>query len=445
MCILLANRIAGSQRTQAARGWRFLERHVRSIASRFFHLPRKHFVVSLGAILLGSLSAGALPDEGKPAPPLQFTQLLQAPPGARADWEALRGKVVVLEFWATWCGPCVAAVPHLNQLAASLDPAKFQFISVDDEDPKVVEEFLAKRKMAGWVGNDTTGSVFSSFGVIGRPKTIIVDGQGKVVAATQPELVEAAELQAVAAGKAVKFTPAFDFEALKAKAAPTGAVKPLFGISLIKAPSDASMWMQWTKGGGTGIDIHGADARFLLTYACHTPGDRLVLTSPLPDGRYDLTAEFAGAGESITTPIVQTALASGLHLKVEPKSVTRSVYVLKATDASKKLITPTASTMGSMKSNGEGKIKLVNGSMADLADSLESELDVPVIDETGIGGAFDFEVEFAAKDGESAKTALLKSYGLELNRENKVVDMLEVSPREEPKTETAKPKIAPEK
>ena len=50
----------------------------------------------------GSLSAWALPEPGTPAPPLHITQPLQAPPGASADWSALRGKAVVLEFWATW-------------------------------------------------------------------------------------------------------------------------------------------------------------------------------------------------------------------------------------------------------------------------------------------------------------------------------------------------------
>ena len=61
---------------------------------------------------------------------------MQAPAGSKADWASLKGKVVVLEFWATWCSPCVASLPHLNQLVESLDPAKFQFISIDDEDQR---------------------------------------------------------------------------------------------------------------------------------------------------------------------------------------------------------------------------------------------------------------------------------------------------------------------
>ena len=156
----------------------------------------------------GTASLSALPEKGTPAPPLDSLQLLQAPAGARADWASLKGKVVVLEFWATWCSPCVASLPHFNQLVESLDPAKFQFISIDDEDPKAVQTFLTRKKMSGWVGIDTSGAVFAWYGVKSRPTTIIVDGNGKIVAATEIDSVSAADLQAVAEGKSVTFKPA---------------------------------------------------------------------------------------------------------------------------------------------------------------------------------------------------------------------------------------------
>jgi thiol-disulfide isomerase/thioredoxin len=119
--------------------------------------------------LLGTAPLWAHPQKGAPAPPLDTLKLLQAPLGARADWASLKGKVVVLEFWATWCSPCVASLPHLNQLVESLDPAKFQFISIDDEDLKAVQTFLTKRKMSGWVGVDASGGVFGLYGVESRP------------------------------------------------------------------------------------------------------------------------------------------------------------------------------------------------------------------------------------------------------------------------------------
>src|SRR5256885_9164516 len=115
----------------------------------------KRVPIFILVLFSGLPHAFAIRKEGTPAPPLRLTQLLQAPPGAQADWHALHGKVVVLEFWATWCEVCVADLPQFNKLVASLDPKRFQFISVDDEDPAIVAAFLAKRKIAGWVGIDT--------------------------------------------------------------------------------------------------------------------------------------------------------------------------------------------------------------------------------------------------------------------------------------------------
>src|SRR5687767_11115878 len=65
---------------------------------------------------------------GDTPPPLYLEKLLQAPPDAKVDWDSLKGKVIVLDFWATWCKPCVEAIPHLNQLAKDLTDQPVVFI-----------------------------------------------------------------------------------------------------------------------------------------------------------------------------------------------------------------------------------------------------------------------------------------------------------------------------
>jgi uncharacterized protein (TIGR03435 family) len=106
---------------------------------------------------------------------------------------------------------------------------------------------------------------------------------------------------------------------------------------------------------------------------------------------------------------------------------------------------PTAVTTGSMMSMyWKGKFRLVNGSMDDLASGLEEEFEVPVVNETGIKGRFDAELEFPAKDTEAAKTALLKTLGLELIEADRPIQMLEVSPRDDSKKkEESKPQATP--
>jgi uncharacterized protein (TIGR03435 family) len=410
-------------------------------------------VVIVGAMFIGSLSVAALPEPGTPAPPLKFTQLLQAPPGTKTDWESLRGKVVVLEFWETQCAPCIAEIPHLSKLIAELDPAKFQFISVDGvptEDAEVVQKFLTKRKMPGWVGVDTTGLVFASYGVTAFPTTIIVDGQGRIAAMTRPEDLTTPKLQAVADGKTVNFAQIPDISSLIKSASPASEVKPLIELSLTKAPPSDQKDAHTSRSffGKGQINFSGWNAKALISHAYRDlPDDRFLSTSVFPEGLYNLRAAWP-TGEDydkLIEPLLQTAITCGLSLKVETKTVTKKVFVLKAVDADHKLLIPTASSGGSMSGYWNRKLKIVNRSMDDLANDLEGGLEVPIINETGIEGKFDAELEFPAKDADAAKAAL-KTIGLELIEAERSIQMLEVSPREgTKKAEEAKSQEAPKK
>jgi thiol-disulfide isomerase/thioredoxin len=369
-------------------------------------------MIALATVLLGSVSLWAHPEKGTPAPPLDSLQLLQAPAGARTDWASLKGKVVVLEFWATWCSPCVASLPHINQLVESLDPARFQFISIDDEDPKDVQRFLTKKKMAGWVGVEPSGGIIAWYGIKSRPTSIIIDGDGKIVAATEIDSVSVADLQAVAEGKSVAFKPVSEPTSLDCASAASSAVQPLFSISFSKAAPDAKA--SQVNHSPTGTDFLGDGADGFMTNLFDPFENRYVVNEPLPDGHYDLRVNFVDVPNSVMVAAVQQAVLSGMHLQIQPKTVTKNAYILWATEASKTLLSPSASTHKVKRGYWHGIYILMNGTMDDLAYILATGLENPVINQTGIEGAFDARFTIAGNDIATLNAVLKEKLGLEL-------------------------------
>src|ERR1043166_3171637 len=140
---------------------------------------------------------------GEEAPPLGLESVLQAPGVSQPSWTSLKGKVVVLEFWATWCGPCIAAIPHLNELADKFKDQPIQFIAITDQDKKVVGPFLRKKPMHAWIGLDTDKSMFKDYRVTGIPHTVVVDPKGIIAAITYPTFLTEQHLKDVLAGKKI--------------------------------------------------------------------------------------------------------------------------------------------------------------------------------------------------------------------------------------------------
>ncbi len=91
------------------------------------------------------------------------------------------GKPLVIEFWASWCGPCVKLFPHLNKLHGELEGTGIQFIALTQEPLPFVSKYLRSKKLLYPVGVDIDGQFGKALNVKYIPYAVIVDGEGRVV------------------------------------------------------------------------------------------------------------------------------------------------------------------------------------------------------------------------------------------------------------------------
>lgn len=117
--------------------------------------------------------------KGEPAP--AFTLKLLAGEEVAPVAIASKGKVVVLDFWATWCPPCRKGLPVLEEVAKSFNPDQVVVYAVNQqEDAGTVEKFIKKTNMGLSVLMDNDGAVGQLYRVSGIPQTVIIGKDGKV-------------------------------------------------------------------------------------------------------------------------------------------------------------------------------------------------------------------------------------------------------------------------
>ena len=125
---------------------------------------------------------------GTPAPPLPLPGL----DGSEVDLAALRGRPVVVNFWATWCEPCVREFPLLRQAAAAHREADLAVVGVLTNDrPAAAREFV-RRLDATWpVAVDATATSAAAWGAIGLPHTYFIRPDGTLASHQLGELTKA--------------------------------------------------------------------------------------------------------------------------------------------------------------------------------------------------------------------------------------------------------------
>lgn len=116
----------------------------------------------------------------RPAPNFTLSNLA----GEKITLESLRGKVVLLDFWATWCKPCVKSMPQLNGLHEKWNKSGLSVvgIAIDEDGKKKVEPFILKHKIVYPILVDTAENpVWETYKVKIIPMLFLVDRQGQIV------------------------------------------------------------------------------------------------------------------------------------------------------------------------------------------------------------------------------------------------------------------------
>ena len=122
-------------------------------------------------------AVAAAPRIGNPAPDFQ----LASPGGKTLSLSGLRGKSVVVNFWATWCPPCRAEMPELEALYQKYKDEGVVMVAVNlREDPKRVKRYADALGLTFPIVLDSLGETFQAYGVLALPTTVFVDSNGVV-------------------------------------------------------------------------------------------------------------------------------------------------------------------------------------------------------------------------------------------------------------------------
>jgi cytochrome c biogenesis protein CcmG, thiol:disulfide interchange protein DsbE len=138
---------------------------------------------------------GAAAPEAKPAPPIDVPRLEGS---GRYSNASLKGKVTLVNFWASWCPPCRSEMPAIATFARAHPEIRVLGLAVSDKPSNAIA--FAKKVNVGYeLGADRDGSLSAKFGVPGLPATFVLDSRGDVARSSFGE-VNAEELAGLIEG-----------------------------------------------------------------------------------------------------------------------------------------------------------------------------------------------------------------------------------------------------
>jgi thiol-disulfide isomerase/thioredoxin len=137
----------------------------------------------------------------KPAGELEFLKILNSTVTS-AKLSDFKSKVVILDFWGTWCAPCIEALPHLENLQNRFGN-DLKVITITDESEERIDKFLKKRNVSLPIALDNDRKLAAAFPYRAVSHTVVIDKNGIVRAITTPQEINEEILKQIIAGQQV--------------------------------------------------------------------------------------------------------------------------------------------------------------------------------------------------------------------------------------------------
>jgi len=358
---------------------------------------------------------------GDTPPPVTIESVIQGDLQGSFTLEDLKGKPVVLEFWASWCVPCVQAIPHMNDLIAAFGD-RAHFLNLSTESEAVIRRTATSKGMKGQVVR-VPEAVFLSYGARAIPHTVVLDAEGKVAGITRPKELTAARLERLVRGEPVRF-PDFNYKPASLEQDETlfGQVGNLFGQVVFQIDDTDGTGVRFVKPGH--LLFSGASLSVLLQIAYGVNEHQLDWASENPRERYRVSVVAPDGRNETAKRLLAQSLPTMLGIQVKQVQAQKEVYVLKRRE-DKGLPLEPSQEKRSTSANGNS-LNIRGGTMNDLASLLgDFAVYAPVVNETGVEGTYSVALEWLSGDQTSIQEALA-DIGLVLTKNQRPVDVLRI-------------------
>jgi thiol-disulfide isomerase/thioredoxin len=356
---------------------------------------------------------------GQQAPDLIPREVLQG----RLD-HAGKGRARLLEFWATWCGPCIDTIPHLNELANQFASRDIDFVSITAEDRAPVETFLKTHPIRGVIALDPGERIKQTYGGHGIPTTVLIDRNGRVVRVIYPTQVSAKVLEDLIADRPVNLPairpemflpPGFAPSEVQRKecSCPNTVVKTSIAPST-KKPSEYGGIQEV---GDYMMTAKGVDLPHLLAYAYNLSLYQVQVSKYFQGGEYAVEAWVPSERSELLKPMLRNALEAAIDYHPTIEKHLTDVVVLKGVPGT--LVSASELTGCRIWPNDcEGQ------PISTLIMAIEGAYGMPVVVERPLKGWFRWSLKGDLSTPSGLKSALHDQLHLDLEIERRQVDVL---------------------